>query len=222
MLKAIRYDCSFLSNKEDFMFKILTGLLTVIATSITSFAFCATQVECAPQLQPLFAKIQKVPEARNLIENIKKEGPIRIAVKSSHLSQQFGAFYDTVNRIVYVNPSWHDNEGEMISSILFELHNASVNSKLDHFDYLAYTGQIDKESYVKGVEYLEYVNSKNASRIVEKGIALGVFPASARMNTYENFEEHYRWQIYGGHSAYIAKNYEQLAPKMQRPVSART
>lgn len=167
-------------------------------------------IECAAQLRSYLNKIEKVPEARTLINEVRKEGSIHIKTSEMALAKQFGACYDTENRIIYVNIAAHRTEGALIGSILFELHNALVNSKLDALDRLALAGKIDKENYVKQVEYLEYQNSIKASKIAEKGIKMGVFPKDAQMFTYPNFEEHYRMQKVGGHSAWIAKSYDLL------------
>lgn len=162
------------------------------------------------KLENCLKKIQKLPEARSLMSKIQQEGAISFAISDHSLSQQFGAFWDVDNRIIFVNPSWHQLDGELIGSIIFEMHNASVSSKLEHLDQLASTRQIDKEFYVESVERIEYVNSKNAAAMVEKGIAAGLFPESARLMTYKNFDEHYFYQKKGGHSAWIAKTYDQL------------
>lgn len=199
------------------MFKILITSFCLLVISFASLVFAGdippSSIICAPRLQQCLRTIQKMPEAQELIASIQQEGPIRIAVNSHALSNQFGAYWDMEDRVIFVSLSAHSSEGELIASILFELHNASIDSKLNYFDYLASTGQIDKESYVRSIEFLEYRNSKNASKIAEKGIKLGIFPPNARLNTYENFEEHYHYQKIGGHSAWIAKTFDQIAPK---------
>lgn len=171
-------------------------------------------IQCAAQLKGCLNKIQQLPEARQLITDIQKEGPIKITVNDNHyLSKQFGAFWDPCNRVITVNYSSHRSEGSLIGSIIFELHNASVNSKLIRLDNLAASGKIDREAYVEGVERLEYQNSLNASALTKKGIQKGIFPKSAYLPTYSTFEEHFRIQKEAGHSAFIAKNYNHLAPR---------
>lgn len=179
-----------------------------------NFAFAEPQqvksIACPPQLTKIVSKIQMIPEARKLINDAQKEGSISITFNSHHLSQQFGAFWDVDNRTICVSPSSQVSEGEMIGSILFELHNALVNSKIMHLDRLATLGQISKEKYVESIEFLEYENSIKAAKIADKGISMGIFPRSARLFTYASFEEHYRMQKIGGHSAWIARTYDQL------------
>jgi len=200
------------------MLKILVvcfSLIAILQNPLVLAAGNQTQqmVKCAPQLQSCFKTIQKLPEVKRLIEDIQKEGSIGIAINNHPLSQQFGAFWDPDRRMIFVSPSTHNSEGQTIGSILFELQNAFVSSKINHLDSLASQGKIDKEKYVEAMERLEYHNSKNASKLAEKGIKLGIFPAAARLHTYRDFEEHYRIQKMAGHSAWIAKNYDSLAPR---------
>lgn len=170
-------------------------------------------IECAPELKQCLKKIQMLPEARVLISAIQKEGPIHITINKSHQFRQFAAYWDPNQRIITVNTGVNRPEGALIGSILFELHNASITSKFDYYNDLAYKGKIDREGYTEAVERLEYQNSRNTSKMAEKGIKLGIFPTSAKLPVYPNFEEHYHFQKVGGHSAWIANNFDQIAPK---------
>ncbi len=192
-------------------------ICSLVLLSYAAFGFAAVKntqvrpIDCAPQLKNSLTAIQKLPDANKLIAAIQQEGPIRILTNNTQLSQQFGAFWDADNRIIFVNFTPHASQGEIIGSILFELHNAAINSKLDHLDALASSGKIKKEDYVRAVEYLEYQNSLKASKIAQEGIDLGIFPASAHLPTYSNFEEHFRYQKIGGHSSWIAHTFDQLS-----------
>lgn len=165
-------------------------------------------VKCDPRLQPCLKAIQQIPEGKALIESIQKEGPIQIHAENSQVSQQFGAYWDPDRRIICIAYSDNRSKGTMIGSLLFELHNASVNSKIKALDELAWQGKIDKENYIRSMEYLEYINSHNASKIANKGIQMGIFPKSAHLPVYSNFNEHYSAQKKSGHSAYFGRNYE--------------
>jgi hypothetical protein len=168
-------------------------------------------VKCSPQLQRYLRAIQEIPEARTLIASIQQEGPIQIIVNNTPLSNQFGAFWDPDRRLICVAISPEETEGSLIGSILFELQNASVNSKFDQLDNLAVQRKIDKARYVQSMEYLEYINSLNAAKIAEKGIQMGVLPSSSRLPTFSSFEEHFSIQKMSGHSAHFAQNYDNLA-----------
>lgn len=172
--------------------------------------FCENQIRCAPQLQHNLNQIQKIPEARALINSIQKEGPIQIVVKNTSLSNHFGAYWDPDLRTICVAISSDTTDGSLIGSILFELHNAAVNAKFIHLDELAARRQIGKASYVESMEYLEYLNSIDASKIAQKGIQMGIFPADAHLFTYGSFAEHFSVQKESGHSACFARNYDSI------------
>lgn len=166
------------------------------------------------QLSDVIQTIQKLPEAQKLIARIQKEGNIRILCNQQvAVCEQFGACWDPINRIIFVDYSPRHSKGALIGSILFELQNAAVSSQLLYYDQLATQGKIEQENYVKAVEYLEYKNSLKASKLAEKGIVLGLFPWNAKLPTFSSFEEHYQIQKEGGHSAYIANNYRHLIAK---------
>lgn len=184
--------------------KKILFLLTVCCASAYG------QVPCSPQLQPYLTKIEQIPEAQELIASIQKEGAIQIRQGNNSLSNTFGAFWDPDQRIINVSIQAHTTEGEIIGSLLFELHNSSVTTQFDHFDRLAALGQIDKHQYVRQMEYIEYLNSHRAAKIAEKGIQMGLLPADARLPTYHNFEEHFWVQRISGHSAWFAHNYDTL------------
>ena len=168
------------------------------------------KVECSPQLQKKLDAIQKIPEANQLISAIQKEGTIRIVAKNTGLSNQFGAFWDPDHRVICVALSSDRTDGDIIGSMLFELHNASVNSKFNQLDALASSGKISKDRFVESMEYLEYVNSHNAAKIAEKGVRMGVLPQDAVLQTYPNFEKHFAVQKQYGHSAWFAKTYDMI------------
>jgi hypothetical protein len=169
------------------------------------------QIPCSPALQPYLAKLLQVEEVRTLIGEIQKEGPIQLIANNQRLSQQFGAYWDLDKRAICVNLSSHYSEGQVIGSILFELHNAIANSKLEYYDAQVVAGKLDRAKYVEAIEYLEYENSLKAAALAKRGIALGLFPADSALPTYRNFEEHFKYQKIGGHSAFIAQNYDRLS-----------
>ncbi|MCE5318328.1 MAG: hypothetical protein LLG04_13330 [Parachlamydia sp.] len=167
------------------------------------------EVPCDPRLQKCLNKILKLPSARDLIIEIQRQGPIRITVENHALSDQFGAFWDRLNRSIGVHLSSRVSEGQLIGSIIFELHNALADSKMDQLDHQACTGQISREKYVESMEYIEYQNSKKAAAIAEEGIQKGILPPGSRLPTYKDFEEHFYYQKISGHSAWFAQAYDQ-------------
>ncbi|MBA3815765.1 MAG: hypothetical protein H0X29_04450 [Parachlamydiaceae bacterium] len=175
------------------------------------------EIPCALELRGCLNKIRQLPEARNLIATIQREGAIQITINNdSNLTKKFGAFWDPNNRIITVNYFRGISEGSLIGSIIFEMHNALVNSKMIDLDNLAVAGKIDRDTYVEKFERLEYINSKDASRLVQQGIQADVFPRDAYLHTYMNFDEHFYVQKEAGHSEFIARNFDQLAPRKSR------
>lgn len=198
------------------MFKTIISFFVFLSCASSAFSLSTpswANIHCSPRLKECLSAIQKLPEAQKLISRIQKEGPIQIATNDSPLSRQFGAFWDSGRRTIYINPSAHETEGEIIGSIIFELHNADMTMRFDEIDYLAATGKIDKNNYVRSMEFVEYENSKKAAAIAEKGVQLGLFPKTARLPTYRNFEEHFYFQKVGGHSACFERIYNRIAPK---------
>lgn len=173
------------------------------------------KIPCSYELKGCLNKILQLDEAKELIGKIQKEGHFSIVANGNHhLSQQFGAFWDPCRRIITIHCAKNSDEGIMIGSIIFELHNADANSELLRLDNLAASGQIDRNHYVQGVEYVEYLNSKKASSMVTKGIKAGLFQRSAFLPTYRTFKEHYSAQVSSGHSDQIAKNFDGLTYRM--------
>jgi hypothetical protein len=179
------------------------------------FIICFSQVEssilpCSPAIQSHIDKVEKIPEAKNLIQSIFKEGEVRVIVKNTSLSNQFGAFWDPDLRIICIGISPESTEGSIIGSILFELQNAASNRKFQQIEKMALDRKINRQSYVRSMEYMEYLNSHLAAKIAQKGVHMGILPHDARLPTYDTFEEHFREQIRSGHSAFFGKNFDQL------------
>lgn len=183
------------------------------APIIASENVALSPIDCAQQLRPVLKKILSIDEARKLIADIQKEGPIHLRLSNHPLSRQFGAFWDIDERAICISMSAIKSEGDLIGSILFELQNAAVNTKLENLFDKAAAGTITRENYIKSMEYLEYENSIRAAAIAQKGIDQGRFPRDARLHTYGSFEEHYHFQKKGGHSAMVGRSYDELAPK---------
>lgn len=183
----------------------------------SSFSFnhnkLSDQFVCnAVELKGPIEKISKIPEIVQKINKITQEG--KITVKMQYISNfDFEALWNSNSRCIIVNGSNNKKEGELITSILFELHNAKSDSKLSYYFSLAEKGKIDKESYVRAIEKLEHDNAMETVELLELGIKKGVFPIEARWNIYDNFEDHYKLQQVHGHSQWIADKFDQIAPK---------
>lgn len=162
------------------------------------------------QINRCIQKIRQVPEARELMKEIQKEGPIAFSTSNHPVIRQFGAVWDTDRRLILLSPESNRSEGEMIGSILFEMHNASVAPELMRLEKLAAAKKISRDDYIKSVEYLEYLNSKRCAELAQKGIDQNILPKSARLPTYRDFNEHFHFQKVSGHSEAVGKIYDQI------------
>ncbi|MBA2369367.1 MAG: hypothetical protein H0V82_10155 [Candidatus Protochlamydia sp.] len=170
------------------------------------------RINCAKEIQEDLLAIYRVPEGKVLIDTILNEGSLKIIVKKTSVSEQFGAYWDPDTRTICLAVAAKQNEC-ITGALLFELHNALVTSKIDQLDDLASKRQLNRASYVESMEYLEYVNSLNASKIAEKGIQMGILDQEARLPTYPSFKEHFHMQKISGHSAHFSRNYDRLAQR---------
>src|ERR1700722_12505532 len=109
------------------------------------------EVPCDKRLQSCLNKILKLPSARQLIAEVQQQGSIRIEVANHLLSQQFGAFWDRQNRVIGIYLSSRVSEGDIMGSIIFELHNALTNQKIDQIDCLANSRQIGRDKYIEAM-----------------------------------------------------------------------
>jgi hypothetical protein len=190
------------------LFSFFVFLIVTCSPSISFLDAAQSSLPiCSSSLKQHLAALLKIPEAKKLINTIQKEGAFQIIAQSNNSVKKFGACWDPDRRIIYVDVA-NRTKGFVIGSILFELHNASVNSQFKHLNRLASYGKIDKNKYIKSMEYIEYLNVLNASKISEKGINMGVLPKDAYLPKYTSFEEHFRAQKMSGHSAYFARSYE--------------
>jgi hypothetical protein len=166
------------------------------------------QIYCAPELRPTLAKIRELPEASALIEQVLEEGNLRIQWNKS-LTKKFEGYWSASNRTIYLTKS--NNQANLISTLLFELHNALSNERFENWNDLAYCRQISKRQYVREIEFMEYENAKSTKALLDKGIRQKLFPSSARWYLHDTFEEHFRLQKQTGHSAFIGRAYDQIA-----------
>lgn len=193
------------------MFATLNTALLIAPTDCYSAQ--AHDIHCAPQLQNSLKAINHLKEGKKLISNVLKEGSIRISVAKTEPSKRFGACWDPDTRTIFIDLYYHTSQGELIGSIVFELHNALRDSELQYLSELAYHGKIDKDKYVQGVEYIEYQNSIDAAGLIQIGIKNKIFSETANLFVYSSFDEYFYYQKQSGHSAVIAGNFDNMAPR---------
>lgn len=198
-------------------------LLSIFLVLLT-FIGIVTQVEAnqrnmfnqVPQsLSSVVAKLLELPEARALLAQVSQEGSVGIVMQNDP-SGQFDALWDGDARLIKVNPYRHPKEGSWICSILFELHNAKTNRHMLNLFHSAEKNQLSKEMWVEQMERMEHANALNACRLLEKGIAQGIYPPEARWTIFFTFDDYYKLQQISGHSQWLANYYDQTNYQSQR------
>ncbi len=154
--------------------------------------------------------MRSLSKADELVTCVLQDGPISIEVNRT-FSAQFEGYWDSDYRTIHVSKEQHSSNGALLCTILFELHNASRNSDFNELYQRAATGQIDKRSYVRQMEYLEYQNARATSLLLNEGIEQGLFPESAYWPIADDFEEHLSYQKASGHSDWLGGSYDYWA-----------
>jgi hypothetical protein len=163
-------------------------------------------------IKPIVETLQKLPEVRALLGKINEEGPIRISLHQDKQGQ-FDAFWDGEGRTILLNPYRLHKKGDWLFSILFEMHNASTDQTINKLMEQASLNQISKDEWVRSMEYMEFQNSLNTCKLVEKGIQSGVFPRDTPINIFYTFDVYYWVQQIMGHSDWHANTYDSVNPK---------
>jgi restriction endonuclease len=148
-------------------------------------------------------------EGRQILQKIEKEGPLKICV-NSQLSNEFNAYWDSRNRSIQLNLFSGISEGELIGSLLFEMHNAAANEKLRQINRDALSGRIDKLGYIEQIERIEYQNALSTQTLIRKGVQQQLFPQDTIWKVLPSFQEHFNEQQGVGHTLWIGRIYDKL------------
>lgn len=168
-----------------------------------------------PQLNSVVGKLLELPEARDLLAQVSRQGGVSIILQND-TDGQFDALWDGDARVIKLNPHRHHNLGTWICSILFELHNASTNDYMLNLYRQAETNQMTKEIWVEHMERMEHANALNTCRLLEKGMAQNIYPPESRWTIFQSFDDYYKLQQISGHSQWLAKYYDQSNPYSNR------
>jgi len=162
------------------------------------------------ELRDVVGKIEKSPEARDLIKQVQKEGRVGI-ITSRDYKMNFSAFWDGENRQITLNLSQQRSLGSIIRSIIFELHNAASNSQFEDLYHKAMCGTISRNQYILQMEQIEYSNALKAGEILTRGQRQGLFPTNIGMDIPSTFQEHFQIQCSMGHAEFHGNNYDVLS-----------
>lgn len=185
------------------------GSLTLSSTTHASLPRPQSFLAVPRSLQEATKQLLGLSEARQLLGELQREG--EIVLKSVPLGQsESDAMWLGGERVIVVNTSRLRSTGEKLSAILFEMQNARAHQKFLRLDALAIAGELSKEKYVEAIERLEHENALRTARLLEAGIAAGIYPSDAHWAVLRDFEDHYRLQQIMGHSDQIGKIYNHL------------
>lgn len=174
---------------------------------IITFFLSITTIEAAPpSAQQAMQIIADVPEGKQLLQEVWKNGAVRVEIVRLE-NEQFEAYWDAGKRLIQVNAVHTRDLAATIRAIVFELHNAKNNARFIDLMTLAYQGRISVDQYVEGMERIEHQNAIETALILDRGIAQGVFPKETAWLVLRDFEDHYAHQQLGGHSQWFVKQY---------------
>ena len=162
--------------------------------------------------------LHHLEESKQLIEQVEQEGAIAIKVAKLGANAS-NALWMPSERTIYLNVSHRRSYGNMMRSILFELHNALSERQFDYYDQMARERQISKEKYIEAIEYIEYSNVLKTVQVLNKGIRRGVFPPDAHWEIARSFDEHYQFQLEFGHTALIGHTYDSIMREHPRAIA---
>lgn len=170
-----------------------------------------------PIAEKALSSLKQLPEFNELVKKTESHGAIKLEVVSMP-NEPFEAFWDSTYRVIRINQAKEPTLGSMITSILFELHNASSDPHFKQLYHQVKSGYLNKERYVEKVERMEHQNALNTCTILQKGVRLGHFPKDADWSILRSFDDHYKLQQLHGHSQWIAQNFDHLFPSRNREV----
>lgn len=183
--------------------------LTFLSLDGQEYSSPQTLPSHSPELKPIIQKLFLLSEARSLLDEAQKDGPIKI--RTASLGKNVGeAMWCGDDRTIYLNSSHNQSKACQLRYILFEMQNAKTDRQFMQVDEQAEQGHLSKWAYVKSIERLEHQNALNTYLLIEKGIHLGYYPQEARWPVPKTFEEHYAMQLRNGHADDIASLYEEI------------
>lgn len=171
-----------------------------------SVCFCFTSYpkEYAETVQTILS----LNEARELLADIQSEGPIKIvACRAPH---NFGASWNSSLRIIRINTRKNHSSQDLITSILFEMHNAKKDREISRIMGLACRRKISKQLYVQEMEKIEHQNALETTTLLELGQKRGLYPKSILWKMPASFEDYYALQMEAGHTAHHGEVFDLL------------
>jgi hypothetical protein len=189
-------------------FAAILSVLLVLAPQVIGAS--TPFIMAPPSVKEAIATMMRFEPTKSILHELSKESPITI--KWAPLGRQsHAAMWSGNGREIWLNSDRSWTEGQKITYILMELHNARSNSELAYLDQLAWKRQISKKRYIELVEQVEHRNALQTKNLLCQGVERGVFPVDAQYPIYQNFSDHLRLQMACGHSNFIAARFDELS-----------
>jgi hypothetical protein len=158
---------------------------------------------------PILEKINSLPEGKELVSKVLEQGPLRIK-RDPRNSNQFEGYWSAWDRTIYITEESYSSECSLITTLLFELHNALSTDELEKYYSLASNNQISRNRFIQSIELIEYENALSTAEMLRHGEECGIFPKNCDWYIADTFSEHYHFQKAYGHSASIGQIYDNL------------
>lgn len=167
------------------------------------------QMRCASELSTVLDKVESLPEGKELIFKVLEQGPLSIKVNNIY-PDQFEGYWGGHNRTIYITKKRDSSDCSLVTTLLFELHNAVRTAAIKEVQCLVSNNQMNRTEFIQAIEYIEYENALSTTKLLNLGVKDGIFPRYCHWNIAGTFEEHYRIQREAGHSEWIGKMYDDL------------
>lgn len=182
--------------------------LSLILCSANGFSN-ENSIHCTPELIPILERIQAFPEGQDVISKVLESGPLYIAINRD-LSDEFEGYWSVYERTIYITKNQPLSDCSLVTTLLFELHNALRTADIENMFALVKNHAIGRDEFIENLEYIEYENACNTATLLEQGAQNGFFPCNCGWNLSNNFAEHLRVQQKGGHAASLGRIYDTL------------
>jgi len=170
------------------------------------------QVGFFPELlRPVVDFLLSYEPIQKIVLAVLKEGPFVIGTSTSLPS---ASSWSLRGRVLAIRKD-ETQSGflKVVSHFVFELLNASNSGKFKDLLLLASQKKMDKETFVRNIETIEFNNGHQCKKILNQAIAEHRLPEGPLTDgVFKDFELHYKYQQLIGHTEQIVSLYERVCP----------
>lgn len=162
------------------------------------------------QIESVMQKLLQQPEFQELVATVRQKGQVEI-VMSSAGDHHFEAFWDPGSRQVVLNMRKSRTLPSLVTSIVFELHNAKSEGEFDYWSHQACKRKISRARFVEEFERIEHRNALNTCSMLRAFVEREVFsPEVLFWQIDPSFSRHFAIQKQAGHSEFIGRQYDRM------------